>query len=33
VQRLPIRIRLRQGQDGDHRLRIGMSVEAKVWFK
>jgi membrane fusion protein (multidrug efflux system) len=33
VQRLPIRIRLRPGQDGDHRLRIGMSVEAKVWFK
>ena len=33
VQRLPIRIRLKQGQDADHRLRIGMSVEAKVWFK
>jgi membrane fusion protein, multidrug efflux system len=33
VQRLPIRIRLKPGQDDDHRLRIGMSVEAKVWFK
>jgi membrane fusion protein (multidrug efflux system) len=33
VQRLPIRIRLKQGQDPDHRLRIGMSVEAKVRFK
>lgn len=33
VQRLPIRIRLNQGQDPDHRLRIGMSVEAKVRFK
>jgi membrane fusion protein (multidrug efflux system) len=33
VQRLPIRIRLRQGQDPDHRLRVGMSVEAKVRFK
>ncbi len=33
VQRLPIRIRLKPDQDHDHRLRIGMSVEAKVWFK
>ena len=33
VQRLPIRIRLKPDQDADHRLRIGMSVEAKVWFK
>jgi membrane fusion protein (multidrug efflux system) len=33
VQRLPIRIRLKPGQDPDHRLRIGMSVEAKVHFK
>ncbi len=33
VQRLPIRIRLKPGQDPDHRLRIGMSVEAKVRFK
>ena len=33
VQRLPVRIRLKPGQDPDHRLRIGMSVEAKVRFK
>ena len=33
VQRLPIRIRLRQGQDPDHRLRVGMSVEAIVRFQ
>jgi membrane fusion protein (multidrug efflux system) len=33
VQRLPIRIRLREGQDPDHRLRVGMSVEAKVRFQ
>jgi membrane fusion protein (multidrug efflux system) len=33
VQRLPIRIRFKPGQDDDRRLRIGMSVEAKVWFK
>ena len=33
VQRLPVRIRLNQGQDPDHRLRIGMSVEPKVWLK
>jgi len=33
VQRLPIRIRLREGQDADHRLRVGMSVEATVRFR
>ena len=33
VQRLPIRIRLRDGQDPDHRLRVGMSVEARVRFR
>ena len=30
VQRLPVRIRLDLDQDGDHRLRPGMSVEARV---
>ena len=33
VQRLPIRIRLRDGQDPDHRLRVGMSVEARIRFQ
>jgi membrane fusion protein (multidrug efflux system) len=33
VQRLPVRIRLRQGEDADHILRPGMSVEPKVWLK
>jgi membrane fusion protein (multidrug efflux system) len=33
VQRLPVRIRLNQGQDPDHILRIGMSVEPKVWLR
>jgi membrane fusion protein, multidrug efflux system len=32
VQRLPVRIRFREGQDPEHRLRPGMSVEPKVWF-
>jgi membrane fusion protein, multidrug efflux system len=31
VQRLPVRIRLYPGQDPDHRLRLGMSVEPTVW--
>ena len=31
VQRLPVRIRLNQGEDPDHRLRPGMSVEPTVW--
>ena len=33
VQRLPVRIRLKQGEDPDHVLRPGMSVEPKVWLK
>jgi membrane fusion protein (multidrug efflux system) len=33
VQRLPVRIRLKQGEDPDHTLRPGMSVEPKVWLK
>ena len=32
VQRLPVRIRLKPGEDAQHRLRIGMSVEPKVWL-
>ena len=32
VQRLPVRIRLKPGEDSQHRLRIGMSVEPKVWL-
>ncbi len=32
VQRLPVRIRLKPGQDPEHRLRIGMSAEPKVWL-
>ena len=31
VQRLPVRIRLKPGENKDHRLRIGMSCEPKVW--
>ena len=30
VQRLPVRIRLNAGEDAEHRLRPGMSVEARV---
>src|SRR5258707_5068932 len=33
VQRMPVRIRLDQGDDSDHRLRPGMSVVPKVWLK
>lgn len=33
VQRLPVRIRLNRGEDPDHLLRIGMSVEPKVWLR
>jgi membrane fusion protein (multidrug efflux system) len=33
VQRLPVRIRLAVGQNGDHRLRPGMSAEPKVWLR
>lgn len=32
VQRMPVRIRLDEGQNGDHRLRPGMNVEATVWL-
>ena len=32
VQRLPVRIRFKEGQDPEHRLRPGMSVEPKVFF-
>ncbi|SRR5579875_43213 len=32
VQRLPVRILLKPGQNEDHRLRIGMSCEPKVWL-
>jgi membrane fusion protein (multidrug efflux system) len=33
VQRLPVRIRLNEGENNDHLLRPGMSVEPKVWLK
>ena len=33
VQRLPVRIRLKPNQDGAVLLRIGMSVEPKVFLK
>ena len=33
VQRLPVRVRLNDGQDPEHQLRPGMSVEAKVSFE
>jgi membrane fusion protein, multidrug efflux system len=33
VQRIPVRIRLKPGQNEDHRLRPGMSVEPKVWLQ
>lgn len=32
VQRLPVRIRLKPGEDRDHLLRPGMSVDPKVWL-
>jgi membrane fusion protein (multidrug efflux system) len=32
VQRLPVRIRFREGVDPDRKLRAGMSVEPKVWL-
>lgn len=32
VQRLPVRIRFKPGEDRERRLRIGMSVEPKVWL-
>ncbi len=33
VQRLPVRIRFKQGQRNEERLRPGMSVEPKVWVQ
>jgi membrane fusion protein, multidrug efflux system len=33
VQRLPVRIRFKNGQKGQERLRPGMSVEPKVWVE
>ncbi|MGA2714849.1 MAG: HlyD family secretion protein [Bryobacteraceae bacterium] len=32
VQRLPVRIRLKPGEDSSHLLRPGMSVDPKVWL-
>jgi membrane fusion protein (multidrug efflux system) len=32
VQRLPVRIRLKEGEDPNHLLRPGMSVDPKVWL-
>lgn len=32
VQRLPVRLRFKQGQDQHHQLRPGMSAEPKVWL-
>jgi membrane fusion protein (multidrug efflux system) len=32
VQRLPVRIRLKEGEDPDRLLRPGMSVDPKVWL-
>jgi hypothetical protein len=33
VQRLPVRNRLMEGEDPDHRLRLGMPVEPQVWLR
>jgi membrane fusion protein, multidrug efflux system len=33
VQRMPVRIRLKDGENRDRMLRPGMSVEPKVWLK
>jgi membrane fusion protein, multidrug efflux system len=33
VQRVPVKIVLNPGEDSDHYLRLGMSVEPKVWVK
>lgn len=33
VQRIPVRIVLDSGENADHRLRPGMSVEPKVWLR
>ena len=32
VQRIPVRLRFKPGQDPNHLLRPGMSVEPKVWL-
>ena len=32
VQRVPVRIRIKEGQDPNHELRPGMSVDPKVWL-
>jgi membrane fusion protein (multidrug efflux system) len=32
VQRVPVRIRIKQGEDPNHQLRPGMSVDPKVWL-
>jgi membrane fusion protein (multidrug efflux system) len=32
VQRVPVRIRIKEGQDPNHQLRPGMSVDPKVWL-
>jgi membrane fusion protein, multidrug efflux system len=32
VQRLPVRIRIKEGEDPNHQLRPGMSVDPKVWL-
>jgi membrane fusion protein (multidrug efflux system) len=33
VQRVPVRIRLKEGEDKNHELRPGMSVDPKVWLE
>jgi membrane fusion protein (multidrug efflux system) len=33
VQRIPVKIVLEPGEDPDHYLRLGMSVEPKVYVK
>ncbi len=33
VQRVPVRLRLKPGQDPQHRLRPGMSVTPKIWLQ
>jgi len=32
VQRVPVRIHFKEGQDQSHQLRPGMSVDPKVWL-
>jgi membrane fusion protein (multidrug efflux system) len=33
VQRVPVRIKIKEGQDPQHRLRPGMSVVPKIWVQ